>query len=208
MNKKLVIGIDIGGSKIRTVFTTREIRTPKNLSEFKKALRSLTAKATKIGIAVPGRVRGTTFVSATNIRYIRNLNFGVGVKIDHDARCFARAEYHNKRTTLFLTLGTGVGRAIGKNGKILKIKKFEYPERWESRYQKVRNGKDNRALADFLAKKLNRLIKAYGVKQIVIGGGVSARKGFVKKLQKAFGLPIKKSRFGKNSVAIGAAMLF
>lgn len=213
MNKKLVIGIDIGGSKIRAVFPTSEIRTPKNLFGFKKALRSLAAKATKIGIAVPGRVRGTIFVSATNLSYIRNFDFvrffpNAKVRVDHDARCFSRAEYRSKQTTLFLTLGTGVGRAVAKNGKVLKIKKFEYPERWEKEYKKLRDKQDNAALAKFLAKKLNNLLMAYSAKLIVVGGGVSTRKGFVKKLQKALNLPVKKSYFGKNSVAIGAAMLF
>ncbi len=222
--KNSIVGVDIGGSKIRAVLwdgkkvlSAREIKTPKNLTAFRKALRKLLLHLTKgeglgegvikIGIAVPGRARSAVFVSATNLPYIRNFNFakfftGARVRVDHDARCFARAEYKDKRKTLFLTLGTGVGRAVGKSGKILNIKKFEYPERWEKEYKRIRDSRNDTALAKFLAEKLRSQFKTYGIQRVVVGGGVSTRKNF------SAGIKIKKSKFGKNAVAIGAAMLF
>ena len=39
------------------------------------------------------------------------------------------------------TVGTGIGRAFAENGKVKKIKKFEYPEKWEKQYQKIRDKK-------------------------------------------------------------------
>ncbi|QQG42350.1 MAG: ROK family protein [Candidatus Giovannonibacteria bacterium] len=231
MRKKIIVGLDIGGSKIRAVLwdgkkvlAAREAKTPKNLGGFKKILRKLFGGHSKIGIAVPGRIKGAVFVSATNMPYIRNFNFaeffggakvnphtkkfGVGVKVDHDARCFARAEHRDKRTTLFLTLGTGIGRAISKDGKILKIKSFEYPARWEKKYKEIRDSRNDDELAIFLAKKLKGIIETYKTEKVIIGGGVAARENFSDKLQKTLGLPVKKSKLGKNSVAIGAAMLF
>ena len=212
-------GIDIGGSKIRAVLwsgkkviKTKEVKTPKNLVAFKIVLKKLLGNSVaKLGIAVPGRISESTFVSATNLPYIQNFNFakffaGAKVKIDHDARCFARAEYVSKRTTLFLMLGTGVGRAVGRNGKILRVKKLEYPERWEREYKKIRDSKNDQRLAAFLGLKLKKIISFYKPKTIAVGGGVATRKGFLKKLQKALRLPVKKSKFGKNSVAIGAAI--
>src|SRR3989338_3466778 len=131
MKKNIVLVIDIGGSKIRAilldgkkVLSAHETKTPKNLIAFRKALRNLVGSNSTVGIAVPGRIRGAVFVSATNLAYIRNFNFKIffsktDVHVDHDARCFARAEYKNKEITFFLTLGTGIGRAVGMGGKIL-----------------------------------------------------------------------------------------
>ncbi|OGF64339.1 hypothetical protein A2661_02390 [Candidatus Giovannonibacteria bacterium RIFCSPHIGHO2_01_FULL_45_24] len=223
MEKKLIAGLDIGGSKIRAVLwdgknvlAAREAKTPKNLSGFKKTLKKLVGSHPKIGIAVPGRARNAIFISATNLPYIRNFDFAKfffdkKVKVAHDAWCFARAEYEDRRTTFFLTLGTGIGRAAGKCGKVLKIKNFEYPARWERKYKKIRDSHNNAALAMFLAKKLNGVIKTYKIEKVVIGGGAASgqtRKNFAAKLQKTLGLPVKKSKLSKNSVAIGAAMLF
>ena len=218
MKKNIILGIDIGGSKIRAilldgkkVLSAHETKTPKNLIAFRKALRNLVGSNSTVGIAVPGRIRGAVFVSATNLAYIRNFNFKnffgkTDVHVDHDARCFARAEYKNKEITFFLTLGTGIGRAVGMGGKILNIKKFERPERWEKEYQKIRDSKKNRALAIFLAKHLKRCFKEYNPKLIIVGGGVAGRRIFLAKFRKAAGLPVRKSKFGKNAVAMGAAL--
>ena len=219
MRKGFIVGIDIGGSKMlavrwdgKRVSKTREFKTPKNLTAFKKVLKNLVwSNSALIGIAAPGRVRRSIFVSATNLPYIRNFDFAkffgsAKVKINHDANCFARAEYKNKKTTFFLTLGTGIGRAISKGGKILNIKKFEYPARWEKEYKKIRDSYNGIALAIFLAKKLKSIIKIYKIKQVIIGGGVATRKNFASKLEMALGTRVKKSKLDKNSVAIGAAL--
>lgn len=223
--KKPIIGVDIGGTKIRSILwdgkraiKIQEFKTPKNLTAFKKALRKLIDNSipiTRIGIGVPGAVSGNKILFCPNIKYlkkvdVRSLMLDVGrktIKLDNDARCFARAECGKKRC-FAVTLGTGVGRAFAKNGKVLKIKKLEYPERWEKDYQKIRNSKNNRALVNFLAKKLTGRFKEYNPATIIIGGGVSERKGFLAELRKASRLPVKKSKLGKNAAAIGAVLLF
>lgn len=247
MNGSYIIGIDVGGTKIRAVLlsvfagknkwkiiASLEVKTPKTLADFNKSLINLTStwrfhrQVRKIGIAVPGAVRGNIFVSAANISYIKNFDFealfstsnkffstkNVKIKTDHDARCFARAEYENitsQDSILFLTLGTGIGRAFGKGGEILKIKKFESAEKWEKEYQKIRDLKDDWNLADFLADRLNGLLKKYKPKILLVGGGVVERNGFLRLLGKAirsrgFDVSIKKPRFGKNGVAVGASL--
>jgi len=231
MKKNVAIGIDIGGSKIRAVLwdgkkviSAREIKTPKNLTAFRKALRNLVWSNSRIGVAVPGRVSGAVFVSATNLPYIRNFDFvkffiGAKVRVDHDARCFARANQNLPAgAVLFITLGTGIGRAVAgiKNGKsvIRRVKKFEYPVRWEQEYKKIRDSRNDAALAQFLAKKLNKLVKRYRIAFVIIGGGVSTMKSLATKLERALfkfgamGVKVKKSKFGKNAVAVGAASLF
>jgi len=242
--QKSIIGIDIGGTKIRAILCNKkkilrakEIRTPKSLDGFRKALMSLIKllrrPTSKLGIAVPGRAKGNILISAANLPYVKNLNLSSlfknliikTIKVDHDARCFLRAELASnallrKGRVLGFTFGTGIGRAFAKNGKILKIKKFEYPESWEVGYQKIRGLEDNKKLADFLAKHLISLINKYCPDIIIIGGGVANRKNFIEALRHS--LPrrqagaecwdvksnIVKSRLGQNAVAIGAALLY
>lgn len=228
MNNYRVIGIDIGGSKIRAVswdgkrvFKATEIKTPKNLTAFKKLLGDILKnyRAKKIGIGVPGVISGNKILFCPNIKYLKNFDISQlrrrtsKFKLDNDARCFARAECllgagKGSKNVLTLTLGTGVGRAFAKNSRVLKIKKFEYPERWEKEYQKIRDSKNNRALANFLAKNLIGRFKKYNPAIIIAGGGVSERKGFLAELRKVSWRPVKKSKLGKNAAAIGAAMLF
>ncbi len=219
----MVIGIDIGGSKIRAVLwdgkravKAQEFKTSKNLTAFKKLLGDIlkSYRAEKAGIGAPGVISGNKILFCPNIKYLKNFNISQfryrtsKLRLDNDARCFAQAEYKDKRTTFFLTLGTGIGRAVAKNGRVLKIKKFEYPDKWEKGYQKIRDLKNNRALANFLAKNLKGRFNEYNPAIIIVGGGVSKRKGFLAELQKTLRLPVKKSKLGKNSAAIGAAMLF
>lgn len=209
----------------KKVLKAREMATPKNLIDFKstliKLIKSL-GKTDKIAIGVAGVVNGSKLVESPNIPYIKHFDFSDMNKLvfnfnkmvlDNDARCFGRAEYKmsstaGKITTFFITLGTGVGRAVGQNGRILKIKKFEYPERWEPKYKKIRDSKSNKRLAEYLSKKLTKLIKPYQPQIIIVGGGVSTRKGFFAEFKKTSRLALKKSRFGKNAVAVGAAELF
>lgn len=242
--KKIILGIDIGGTKIRAVLLSRQkiikfyqSKTPNNI----KALETILAKLVKrfihdkfqllIGIGAAGIVSGKLLIKSPNIKYIKNLDFNRlfsnvlyglqmnhQVKIDNDARCFLKAEisavpYLNKGKVLGITLGTGVGRALAKNGKILKIKRLEYPEEWEVRYQKMRDGENNSKLADFLAKKLIILIGAYKPSTIIVGGGVLNRKNFISLLRGALKqhgsvVQVFKSRLEQDSVAIGAVYLY
>ncbi|QQG46407.1 MAG: ROK family protein [Candidatus Niyogibacteria bacterium] len=233
-----IIGLDIGGTNIRgilyrdgKIIRKREVKTPQNLVDFGKVLRitvKFLARAEKIsgiGIGTAGVVNGAVLRFSPNIPAVKNFNFqkiiptGIQLKLDNDARCFARGEYllgfgRGFKNLFFLTIGTGIGRASGRNGKILKIKKFEYPERWEGEYQKIRDRKDDMKLAEFLGKNLAKLIKPYKPRAIIIGGGViMKRKNFISKLKKELtknGIKAKilKSRLGNHAASLGAALLF
>jgi len=231
------IGIDIGGTKIRGVLwddrkvvRAHEFPTPKNKDDFKEGLMTLISHLSReksiraIGIGAAGIVEKTTLLFSPNISYVRNFAFrplwprSIRLRVDNDARCFARAEWlsgagRGAKSLFTLTIGTGIGRAYGKNGKIIKIKKFEYPERWEKSYQGLRSGKNDTAVANFLGEKLARLMEPFQPEVIVIGGGVIERHGFLRRLAaslKAQGVSaqIRRAHFRKNAVAIGAALLF
>ncbi len=233
----MLIGIDIGGTKIRAVLwngkrivRAREFPTPKNEREFRDALRLLAASwvrkssARGIGIGAAGIVKKSVLLFSPNIPYIKNFDFrklypsGMPLRVDNDARCFLRAELFRgagrRAEALFaLTIGTGIGRAYAKNGKILALRALEYPEPWEKRYQIVRDKGDYKELAGFLARRLAALLKPNNPERIVIGGGVMKRKGFLEELRAAFkregcDSEIRRARFEKNAVALGAALLF
>lgn len=233
----MIIGIDIGGTKIRgnlwngeKVVRSREFATPKNLDDFREELAALTASLAGqnpvrgIGIGAAGIVERTTLLFSPNIAYIRNFNFrplwprSIPLRVDNDARCFARAELlrgagRRFRSLFALTIGTGIGRAFGKDGKIRTIKKFEYPESWERRYQILRDKRDDERLAQCLADKLLPLLKPHKPEVVVIGGGVMERRRFLEVLRaafkaKGFAPEIRRARLGKNTVAVGAALLF
>jgi len=233
----LVIGLDIGGTKIhgilwngKRVVQAHEVPTPQDQNRFEETLVALVnllrgrREIEGIGIGAAGIIEKTTLIFSPNIPYIKGFDFrpfsaGSGrVRVDNDARCFARAEFlkgagRGAKSLFALTIGTGIGRAYGKNGKIIKLKRFEYPERWERRYQAIRDLRDNDRLIEFLSQRLVPLMMPFRPEVVVIGGGVLERHGFLPRLRRAFathGLKskIRRSRLGKNAVAVGAALLF
>ena len=238
---KRIIGIDIGGSKTRAVLwdgkkvlATQQVKMPARLSDFRKEIIKLITwkpgfQVDQIGIGAAGIISGTKIVSSPNIKYLRDFDFAklLGVRdaklrLGNDAQCFARSvigsangKLFKNKTILAVTLGTGIGRGLAKNGKIRKIKAFEYPESWEKEYQKMR-GKPKAVMsaefADFLAEHLAPIAKKYNANAVVFGGGVTDRSGFWKRVKEAFkqrgwkgNLSI--SHLGKNAVAVGAALL-
>ena len=246
-NKKGVfVGIDIGGTKTRgilwdgkKILRKRKTKTPQTRAGFENGLKKIIAglsrgkKIAGIGIGSASVVSGTTLKFSDNIPKVKNFDFNnlrdfipqvagfhpAKIKVDNDARCFARGEYLlgagcGFKSLFALTVGTGIGRAYGQNGKILKIKKFEYAESWEREYQKIRDRKNDTELAEFLGKHLSKLLKPYSPEAVVVGGGVALdRKNFVSKLKKEFAkndlkASVLKSRLGDYSAALGAALLF
>lgn len=233
----MVMGIDIGATKIRAILwngkrVTRslEFATPKNEADFQKTLAGLSVLLIRgnsvrgIGIGSAGIVKRATLLSSPNIPCIRQFNFrrlypsAMPLRVDNDARCFGRAELlrgagRGAGSLFALTIGTGIGRAYGKNGKIIMTKAFEYPEPWERSYQILRDGRDDERLAEFLAENLAPLLNSYKPERIIVGGGVMERKGFLKELRGAFkndlfASKIRRARWQKNAVAVGAALLF
>ncbi|MFA4937478.1 MAG: ROK family protein [Patescibacteria group bacterium] len=233
-----IIGIDIGGTKIRSLLYSdgriklvKQYKTPKLRKEFvillNKIIKSYTAahRIKGVGIGIAGKVEGKIVISCANIPYIKNLNLAKviivqNIKVDNDARCFARAEYlygagRGSRNILFFTIGTGVGRAYGFNNKISKINKFELPEVWEKKYQQIRDHKTLNELVVYLTSKLALLIKQYQPQAVVIGGGViKAQHGQLfskikhKLLADSATSNIQRTRLKDNAAALGAALLF
>jgi len=202
------LGIDIGGTKIKailwngkknnSVFSTK---TPKTKKEFIKILKIAVKKLAKGGIKIKnidigsaGIIGKNKIIFSPNIPYLKNFDFrGVfpdfSVKIDNDARVFLRDELKfgaggKDKIVMAFTIGTGIGRAFAENGKVKKIKKFEYPEKWEKEYQYIRDYKTSSALIKFLTEKLGAIIKKYNPQIVFIGGGILKRRNFLRHLSK------------------------
>lgn len=238
-HKSDIIGIDIGGSKIRAILwdgkrikVSYEKKIPLNKSEFIKILHEITNKflqkshrVSKIGVGSAGVINKNTIVFSPNIPYLKKMDLAgifprsLELKVDNDARAFAKGEYllgagKKSKNLLVITLGTGIGRAFVKNGKAKKIKRFEYPEKWEKQYQKIRSEKKMK-LAIFIAQHLLPIIKYYKPDTIIFGGGVieKGKKSFFVKLKtelikRGVKCKTKKSALRENGAVIGAALLF
>lgn len=238
MKNNFIIGLDIGGSKIRGVLwdgrrvrASFEFSTPRRLPEFRRKVALLAARLSRlaknrienIGIGAAGVINGTTVFFSPNIRYLKKFDFRaifplMRLRMDNDARAFARAELllgagRKVRSILAFTIGTGIGRAYGAKERVVRIEKLECPEKWERHYQKTRDQKDNQKLAELLGDKLSAIALRYPSDILVVGGGVMKRPGFFSKLKdelKNRGVHriVRPSRFGGNATAVGAALLF
>ena len=236
--KLYTMGLDIGGSGIKGILLAKRsvidsfiAKTPKIETEFTETLKVILqkfnahqGKVVRVGIGVAGIIKKTKVVWSPNIPYLKNFEFRevfgrpLRLKVDNDARAILKGEvatnsnYVRKKIMLF-TIGTGIGRAFAEKGRVLTIKKFEYPEVWEKEYQKIRNAKNNLYLLRFLAKKLSAITKILETQVILIGGGVAERKNFFAKIKKEFlknGIKtsVKKSTLKDFETAFGAALLF
>ena len=193
------IGLDIGGTHISAVVASnklkiiskRIIKTPNSKIKFIKIVNHLVSKldskSTFIGIAVAGIISGSKLKKAPNIPFLKNFSFqdvfGKQNKIvlDNDARNFLKGELNlievpEKLKTIGLTIGTGIGRSVASGKNIKKIKKLEYPVKWEGQYQKARDSKNYRELIVILAIGLIPIIKKYKPDNIILGGGVVLNK--------------------------------
>lgn len=233
MNK---IGIDIGGTKIKAILWNGKkiiavfnAKTPKTKKEFIETLKTAIKKIVKrdgrkiksIGIGAAGIIGKNKIIFSPNIPYLKNFYFrdifsGFSAKIDNDARVFLSGElklgaFAKHKKVLAFTIGTGIGRAFAENGKIQKIKKFEYPEKWEKEYQRTRDFKNDAALTEFLSGRFALIIKKYKPEIVIIGGGILKRKKFFNRLKKNMDKKINGVKFKKSasvdSTAIGAVLL-
>ncbi|MFH1161927.1 MAG: ROK family protein [Candidatus Jorgensenbacteria bacterium] len=227
-----VVGIDIGGSKMRgvvwsgtRVLRAKTVGTPHGKVVFERTLRALVQglgggdRRVPVGIGCAGVIQGTKVVWSTNIPFLVNFDMakflGRRVRLDNDARAFARGEYRRGaakgvRRALFLTFGTGVGRAYGERNRIESVKRFEYPERWEKRYQAIRGMKK---LGSFAAEHVFPIVRRYKPTVIVVGGAVGGCAGFVPRFRAAlrtrgFTGNTVRSKLGAYAGAIGAVLLF
>lgn len=144
----MIIGIDIGGTKItgivwngKKIVDELTIVTPKNLLLLEKSLLKLVdflsagKKINKIGVGMAGLVdpQAGIIKYSPNIKFVKNFNlvrfFQLNgfkqVKINNDANCFARGEMilgqgKKFKNFLVLTLGTGIGGGIVINKQIYR----------------------------------------------------------------------------------------
>lgn len=228
-----IAGIDIGGTKVRwilmdkdRVVAAHETRTPKDKAEFQRAIRDLLVRlrargVRNAGIGVAGVVSGTVLMKSPNLPALRDVNFaalapaGMHVRVDNDARCFARAEVafgrgRQEPSVLTIILGTGVGRALVRKGKVQMHKEFEYPEGWEREYRRRRT-EDPSRLAKFLAPKIAELARKGGASLIILAGGGLRPRGMFQALRRELAKQgdhkISRSHFRQNAAVIGAALL-
>ena len=202
------LGIDIGGTKIKAILwngkkisSVFNAKTPKTKKGFIKILKTVVKKFAKgdikiknIDVGSAGIIGKNKIIFSPNIPYLKNFDFrgvfpGFSVKIDNDARVFLRDELKfgsggKNKIIMAFTIGTGIGRAFAENGKVKKIKKFEYPEKWEKEYQYIRDYKTSSALIKFLTEKLGAIIKKYNPQIVFIGGGILKRRNFLRHLSK------------------------
>jgi predicted NBD/HSP70 family sugar kinase len=230
-----IAAVDIGGTKMRgilwngrRVVRSQEVKTPQDPSRFTRTLPALIARLSKqnnlkgVGIGAAGVISGTTLIFAPNMPRFRRIDFrkmfpSTTVKVDNDARCFARAEtfvrHMQKKRVLTFTIGTGIGRGWWAKGSAQKLKSFEYPEPWERKYQRLKRSASDNALAAFVAEKLTPFVQRLRPDIVVVGGSVAHREKFWKAFKghikhETPALCVERARSSKNSGAIGAALLF
>lgn len=134
----MVIGIDIGGTKIlilrlkrnKIVGKRKYILKKKNTEEIFNIIYSFSGdfKDKKIGIGIPGmKIKKDYFCpnlpkfSAYKLKK-KLEKLGYKVKLENDANCFALTNYyrHKIKNMIAITLGTGFGGGIIINGKLYK----------------------------------------------------------------------------------------
>lgn len=236
MNGQNLIGLDIGGTHISAVILSDRlkvinkitIKTPDSKIKFIRAVNHLVlkldSKSPAIGIAVAGIINVNKLKKAPNIPFLKNFNFqdvfGKQKKIilDNDARNFLKGELNfievsKKTKTIGFTIGTGIGRSVALGKNVKKIKKLEYPVKWEKQYQKARDLKNYREVIAILAIGLIPIIKKYKPNLIILGGGVILNKSkevtipLIKIIKKMFPeTDIKIAKLGSISGAYGSAI--
>jgi glucokinase len=143
----LVIGLDVGGTKILAgivdrdgrVLAEHEVASPDGEAEVLDALDEavdalLDERVAAIGYGIPanlerdtGRILWATNLSLTDVELVprARARYGLPVGIENDASCAALAEWRlgagrGTRNLLMLTLGTGVGGGIVVDGRLFR----------------------------------------------------------------------------------------
>ncbi len=146
MRNEIILGIDIGGTKIKGVALDAnnkkaadfEIKTPKNKKTFLTALEKEIIeilsyhKISGIGVGLPGLIdmKKGRLIKAPNLPYLNGwpaknffAKFCQNIKIDNDSRCFLLAESklgagRKYKNIVGMAIGTGIGGAIMINGEV------------------------------------------------------------------------------------------
>jgi len=139
--KREVIGVDIGGTHLRTALVRnnkiifyQKGFTPKTKNELLEALytdidKLMTKNVVGIGIACPGPLKDGKILNTENIP-LKNFDLKSAVKkryprlkveIENDAKCEALAESKSgckKKNFIIMTIGTGIGGGAVIDGKL------------------------------------------------------------------------------------------
>ncbi len=237
-----VLGIDIGGSALKgapvdtktgkLLAERHRVETPERLTPFE--LGRAMAEIVKhfrwkgpIGVGFPGVVNGPRILSAANLHpafigadgaklFSKATGCPVALINDAAAAAFAEMRYGAGRgfmgKTLLLTLGTGVGSALGYQGVVVPCEFGHLPGKGGRSIEKevaasVREEK-NLSWAEWggrLQKYIATLETALWPELIIVGGGVSAehRKFFKYIKPRAKLVP---AEFFNQSGIVGAAL--
>lgn len=181
---------DIGGSsnkyaliendKIVEKFSSKQERSMDDLLKFFEDKINSFAKNHKldgIGFSSPGTVDSSTgnIYGKSAVEFITEYNFAMEIKnkfnlpvaIENDANCAALAEIFygkvDKNYIAFLIIGSGIGGAITKNGKIIKGKSLEAGEFGYMLLKNEEGNFDNFSKLATLPNIRRKMIKKYGI---------------------------------------------
>ena len=215
------------------IVSSGETPTPHARDAFLGTVRAIAASlrtrgAAHIGLGVAGRIAHDTIEGSTNLPFLKGIHLpsSLGdraIACENDARCFAHAEAEaanhtssraaREGNTLVVALGTGVGRALIRNGRVDSPVRFEDFEPWEPAYRKMvagGRGPSATTLAAFLGPRLAALAGAHGARTLILGGGRFRTRGLFTALKKEIAgttsLRVRRARFRQNEGAIGAAL--
>lgn len=148
--KNLLLGIDVGGTKIAAVAfdakTGKPVHKEQESTEAKKGIETVCAQIEKlvgrfprknilsVGVGVPGLVTPEGVVTVLPhialkrpyaLQSVLQKRLQLPVTVDNDARCFAFAEAirgkgKGRSVVIGITLGTGVGGGIVIGGKVFR----------------------------------------------------------------------------------------
>lgn len=181
---------DIGGSsnkyaliendKIVEKFSSKQERSMDDLLKFFEDKINSFAKNHKldgIGFSSPGTVDSSTgnIYGKSAVEFITEYNFAMEIKnkfnlpvaIENDANCAALAEIFygkvDKNYLAFLIIGSGIGGAITKNGKIIKGKSLEAGDFGYMLLKNEEGNFDNFSKLATLPNIRRKMIKKYGI---------------------------------------------
>ena len=237
MSKRLVMGVDIGGSKINIIvwdgrkvieaWQTDEV----NLENLKKGISRF--NISKVGIGMAGVLDYKTgrILSAPNLKLFEGLCLkkflNRNIRFNNDVHCFLRAEARfgavkDCKNILAVVMGTGIGGAIiinkepvylgshGSSGEF-GFMVIENGKTWEKLYQETKSNPKKQKQIHALG--FANLINIFNPEIIVLGGG-GAKLPNQELMEKFILSPLAKKtkivfgKLGLNAVAIGAAMLW
>lgn len=181
---------DIGGSsnkyaliekdKIVEKFSSKQEKNMEDLLKFFEDKINFFAKSHKIdgiGFSSPGTVDSSTgnIYGKSAVEFITEYNFALEIKnkfnlpvaIENDANCAALAEVFygkvDKNYLAFLIIGSGIGGAVTKNGKIIKGKSLEAGEFGYMLLKNEDGNFDNFSKLATLPNIRRKMIKKYGI---------------------------------------------